>query len=81
MAKTKGLAEGADREVLGAVFAARISLAKRTREQAAEDARKEHDRAHSWIVSPNAREKSFLWFCAELGLNPEAVRRAVGKPR
>lgn len=69
--------EGMDREILATVFASRISLAKKTEDQAAEDAREEHRRVLAWIKSPSMKEKSFLWYCDIFDLDSGAVRRAV----
>lgn len=70
-----------DREVLAAVFASRVALAKKTPDQAAEDARKEHARVTAWIASNSRAEKSFLWFCTEFDLAADAVRRAISEQR
>lgn len=59
-----------DRDTLAAIFASRVSLAKRTEEEAIEDARKEYQRVVKWIWSPARKEGSFLWFCEEFGLEP-----------
>ena len=66
-----------DRETLAAIFASRVSLAKRTEDEAAEDARAEHVKTMKWIASPAKAEKSFLWFCDEFELDAGAVRRAI----
>lgn len=70
-----------DRETLAAVFASRVSLAKRTEDEAAADACIEHQRTVKWIASPAKAEKSFLWFCDEFELEPDAVRRAIAERR
>ena len=70
-----------DRETLAAIFASRVSLAKRTEDEAANDARLEHQKAVAWIASPSKKEKSFLWFCDEFDLDAGAVRRAVQERR
>ena len=66
-----------DRETLAAIFASRVSLAKRTEDEAAADAREEHRKTVKWIASPSKAEKSFLWFCSEFDLAEDAVRKAV----
>lgn len=70
-----------DRETLAAIFAARVSLAKRTEDEAAADARVEHQKTLAWIASPSQKEKSFLWFCDSFDLDAGAVRRAVAERR
>ena len=66
-----------DRDTLAAIFASRVSLAKRTEDEAAEDARAEHRKATKWFNSPATREGSFIWFCEEFEHEPDAVRRAI----
>ena len=66
-----------DREVLAAVFASRVALAKKTEEQAVEDARREHRATLAWIASSSQKERSFLWYCDEFELDAGAVRRAI----
>lgn len=70
-----------DKEVLGAIFASRVSLAKKTEDEAAADARLEHKRTVAWIASNSDKEKSFLWFCDEFDLDAGAVRRAIQEKR
>lgn len=70
-----------DRETLAAVFASRVSLAKRTEEQAVEDARAEHQKTVKWVVSPSQKEGSFIWFCGEFDLDVAAVRKAIQEKR
>ena len=70
-----------DRETLSAVFASRVSLAKRTEDQAAEDARTEHRKTVKWIASNGQKEGSFLWFCDEFDLDAGAVRKAIAERR
>ena len=70
-----------DRETLAAIFASRVSLAKRTEDEAAQDARLEHQRTLKWIASPAKVEKSFLWFVDEFDLDAGAVRRAIAERR
>jgi len=70
-----------DRETLASIFAARVSLAKRTPEQAQADALAEHTKTLAWIASPAKKEGSFLWFCDEFELAPDAVRRAIAEKR
>lgn len=70
-----------DHEVLQAVFASRIALAKRTEEEAAEDARAEHSACCAWVNSNARAEKSFLWYCDYFDFEPDAVRRAIQEKR
>lgn len=66
-----------DRETLAAIFASRVGLAKRSEDEAAADARVEHQKTVKWIASNSRAEKSFLWFCDEFDLDGGAVRRAI----
>ena len=66
-----------DREVLAAVFKARIELAKSSTSEVIETALAEHQSALAWISSDARGVGSFLWFCVEFDFDPEAVRRAV----
>lgn len=70
-----------DREVLAAVFAARVQLAKKTKEQVLEEATEEHRRTLAWVQSNSRKEKSFLWYCDEFDVEPDAVRRAIREKR
>lgn len=70
-----------DRETLAAIFASRVSLAKRTEDEAAADARLEHQKTLKWVESPAKKEGSFLWFCDEFDLDPGAVRKAITERR
>lgn len=73
--------ESQDRDVMTAIFAARVSLAKKTEDEAAAEARVEHQRCLAWIASNSQKEKSFLWFCDSYDLDPSAVRRAIQEKR
>jgi hypothetical protein len=73
--------ESHDREVLAAVFAARVGLAKKTEEEAVAGARAEHALTLMWVASNSQREKSFNWFCDEFDLDAGAVRRAIQEKR
>jgi hypothetical protein len=73
--------EQVDKEVLAAVFAARVSLAKKTEDEAAEEARLEHRRTIAWVASASQKEQSFIWFCDEFDLDASAVRRAIEEKR
>lgn len=73
--------EQVDKEVLAAVFASRVSLAKKTEDQAAEEARLEHRRTLAWVASNSQKEQSFIWFCDEFDLDASAVRRAIEEKR
>lgn len=70
-----------DREVQAAIFASRVSLAKKTEDEAAADARKEWQKAQAWVKSPATKPGSFLWFCDEFDLDFGAVRRAIAERR
>lgn len=70
-----------DRETLAAIFASRVSLAKKTQEEAAENARLEHYKTALWVKSNSKKEGSFLWMCDEFDLPPDAVRRAIAEKR
>lgn len=67
----------ADREILAAVFASRVALVKKTREQALAEAGEEWDRARAWLESNSKKERSFLWYCLEFDLDPATVRKAM----
>jgi hypothetical protein len=67
------------REVLAAVFASRVSLAKKTEAQAEAAARTEHRHARAWVASNDHKEGSFIWFCDEFDLEHTAVRRAINE--
>lgn len=73
--------EPQDREVLAAVFASRVALAKKTADEAAADARVEHQRTVAWVASNSQKEASFAWFCDEFDLDAGAVRRAILEKR
>lgn len=66
-----------DREVLASVFAARVSLAKKTLETVLLEATEEWQRTLKWMQSESRKEGSFLDLCDEFELDPGAVRRAV----
>ena len=70
-----------DREVLAAIFASRVGLAKKTEEEAAEDGRVEHRKTLAWVNSNSEKEKSFIWFCDEFDLDAGAVRKAIQERR
>lgn len=67
----------ADREVLSAIFAARLSLIQKTEDEAAEEARVLRRRAIMWFSNNSQVVGSFMWFCDKLDLEAGAVRRAV----
>jgi xanthine dehydrogenase iron-sulfur cluster and FAD-binding subunit A len=52
-----------DLETLRAVFASRVQFAKKTVEEALEDARKEHRNVLDWVRSNSTKEGSFCWYC------------------
>jgi len=66
-----------DREVLIATFVSRVKLAKMSREAAAEEGAREWDETNTWFASASQASGSFLWYCDEFGLEPDAVRRAI----
>ena len=68
-----------DRETLAAIFTARVSLCKRTADEAADEARAERLRCIAWVKSNKTGEGSFLWFADEFDLAPDAVRKAIAK--
>lgn len=70
-----------DREVLTAVFASRVALAKKTEEQAVEAAKREWQASRAWIFSKGSANKpgTFLWMCDEFDLEPTAVLRKIPK--
>jgi hypothetical protein len=70
-----------DRETLAAIFASRVSLAKRTEDEAAEDARAEHRKTMTWLTSGSQKVGSFLWFADEFDLDAGAVRKAIQEKR
>lgn len=70
-----------DQEVLAAIFASRVSLAKMTEDEAAADARVEHQRALAWISNNSQKTHSFRWFCDQFDYDADSVRRAVREKR
>lgn len=75
------VAPDADRDVLSAIFAARLSLARKTEEEAIEEARALRRRAIMWLNSNNQREHSFLWFCDVLGVEAGPIRKTIKESR
>jgi hypothetical protein len=70
-----------DLETLRAVFASRVQFAKKTVEEALEDARKEHRNVLDWVRSNSTKEGSFCWYCDIFDLEADAVRRAIKEKR
>ena len=70
-----------DREVLAAIFASRVALAKKTEDEAVAEVREEHRRVLAWVASQSQKEKSFRWFCDFFDLPDDAVRRAIQEKR
>lgn len=70
-----------DKDILSAVFASRVALAKKTEDEAAADAREEHRRCVAWVANNSQKDKSFIWFCDEFDLDASAVRRAIAEKR
>jgi hypothetical protein len=66
-----------DKQVLAATFAARVSLAKLSEEDAVEQAKTEWQKTQKWVASESHREGSFNWFCDYFDLLADAVRRAI----
>ena len=66
-----------DRDTLAAIFASRVSLAKKTEAEAVADARLEWLRTQAWVKSPAVKRGSFLMLCDEFDLDAGAVRRAI----
>lgn len=71
----------ADREILAAIFASRVKLAKKTMEEVAADAAEDYRKTLLWTKSPSQKEGSFLWFCDEFDLDAGAVRKAIQERR
>jgi hypothetical protein len=70
-----------DANVLRAVFAARVSLAKLTKAEAVAHAEDEWDKTQKWAASNSTKEGSFIWFCQEFDLDESAVLRAIRERR
>jgi hypothetical protein len=70
-----------DANVLRAVFAARVSLAKLTKAEAVTHAEDEWEKTQRWVASASSKEGSFVWFCQEFDLDEGAVRRAIVEKR
>lgn len=66
-----------ERESLAAIFASRVSLAKKTIEQAMAEAIVDYHNTVAWIKSSKDAYGSFLWFCDEFELDPGTVRKAI----
>ena len=66
-----------DRETLAAIFASRVSLAKKTEEEAVSEARRDWRNASVWVTKKSDAEGSFTWFCQEFDLDVGAVRKAI----
>jgi len=70
-----------DANVLRAVFAARVSLAKLTKAEAVAHAEDEWEKTQRWVMSNSTKEASFIWFCQEFDLDESAVLRAIRERR
>jgi hypothetical protein len=70
-----------DRETLAAIFASRVGLAKKTEDEAAQDARVEHRKTMKWIANEATGEGSFRWFCDEYDIDVAAARLAIKEKR
>lgn len=71
------VAPAADRDVLAAIFASRLSLCQKTEAEAAAEAVLLRRQAVMWISSNSQRKYSFMWFCDMLDVEPGAVRKVV----
>ena len=71
----------ADKETLAALFASRISLAKKSLAEAIEEITRDYEHTKTWVASQSQKEGSFLWFCDVFELEPDAVRRAIKEKR
>lgn len=69
----------ADGEILASIFAARVTLAKKTREEALVEAAQEWEATQKWVASASQKPQSFIWFCDEFDLDVGAVRREIRK--
>lgn len=70
-----------DRDTLAAIFASRVSLAKKTEDEAIADAQREWTRTQAWVKSPATKQGSFLWMADEFDLDAGAVRRAIAEKK
>ncbi len=75
------MSDTVDANVLRAVFAARVSLAKLTKTEAVAHAEDEWEKTQRWVESASCREGTFNWFCQEFDLDESAVRRAIRERR
>jgi len=66
-----------DHDVLSAIFACRLALARKTEEEAVEEARILHGRAIAWLRSDSQKVHSFRWFCDVLDQDAGVVRKAL----
>ena len=71
------VAPAADRDVLSAIFASRLSLCQKTEAEAAAEAILLRRQAIMWISNNSQQKYSFTWFCDMLDVEPSAVRKAV----
>ena len=67
-----------DRETLAAIFTSRVSTCKKSEQEVASEAIAERLRCLQWLKSNKTDEGTFLWFCDEFDLAPDAVRKAIG---
>lgn len=67
----------ADLDTLAAIFEARVRLAKEDEDTAVKTARQEWLDNKLWVWSNAVKQGSFLWFCDQFNLRPDAVRRAI----
>lgn len=74
-------ANDVDVQILQATFAARVTLAKKGKEEAVGDAALEWERTQKWVQSESKKAGSFTWYCEEFDLDPSAVRRAIKEKR
>jgi len=72
-----------DDEITGwaAILERRFVAAAQTEEDYVRAARKARSEAVAWILDGSTAKGSFRWVCDLLGLEPEAVRRELGRDR
>ena len=70
-----------DKQVLRAVFASRVQLAKLTAHEAIQQAETEWQKTQLWVASNSEKEGSFRWYCDEFEMDAGAVRRAIKEKR
>jgi len=66
-----------DRTILSSGMLARAKRARLSWEEAKNEAGEEWCSNHRWLASKAEGRGSFLWFCEQLDLEPDAVREAI----